>query len=337
MQYEPMHRNFLLLSLFFVTFSAWCRLPDHRDYHPAPLQFADSTLRLDISVPTLPGAAWHVESRLALADLRERAGFSAGNTEMSVLSAGGDTLRIKLRWGNTAFGDFTDRRYTLLTVQTGDSTLYRGEVDGFSSASGQYNTIAATFDPDRGYLSVSGGARRSKTLFTMPLTKRFDPVTVLLSAGGKGLLSVFAAETTRRYGHEKERRYADVDSLLAHVLTSSDSIEGVWEYLDRTNDPQYARPGGRYTLATVANDDGGYDIVYINGAAVYSDSWKPGMLKGRLRPTIFIDHFDLEWIDSEFKPMTEDVHASVTDGSILTLSFPLYKSELRFSRRRRLR
>lgn len=332
-----MYRIITLLSLLTVVLAAWGRMPDHRDYHPAPVQIADSTLRLDVSVPTLPGGAWRVEERLSLADLKERSGYSAGSIKMSVISAAGDTLGLGLRWGNTAFGDLTDRRFTQLTVQLADSTLYCGEVDGFATASGQYNTLAASFDPDRGKLTVSGGGRRSTTLFTQPFSRSFDPVVAELSVRGRARVSVFGAETTRRYGNEKERKYADIDSLIARVKASPDSIEGVWEYLDRTNDPLYTRPGGRYTLATIANDEGSYDIVYIGGATVYPVRWQPGMIKGKLRPTIFIDHFDLEWIDAEFVPMTEDIHASVTDGAILTLSFPLYKSEMRFSRQRRLR
>lgn len=56
------------------------------------------------------------------------------------------------------------------------------------------------------------------------------------------------------------------------------------------------------------------------------------MLKGRLRPTIFENHYTLEWIDSEFRTMTEDMHADIEQGAILTLSFPLLKTTLRFSK-----
>ncbi len=56
------------------------------------------------------------------------------------------------------------------------------------------------------------------------------------------------------------------------------------------------------------------------------------MLKGRLKPTIFVGHYDLEWIDSTFAPIDRDIHATITDGAILTLSFPLLKTTLRFSR-----
>ena len=56
------------------------------------------------------------------------------------------------------------------------------------------------------------------------------------------------------------------------------------------------------------------------------------MLKGRLRPGIFENHYSLEWIDAEFEPVTEDIHADISQGAILTLSFPLLKTTLRFSK-----
>ena len=56
------------------------------------------------------------------------------------------------------------------------------------------------------------------------------------------------------------------------------------------------------------------------------------MLKGRLKPTIFLDHYDLEWVDSTFERMNRDIHAQLTDGAILSLSFPLLKTTVRFSK-----
>nr|WP_301709644.1 hypothetical protein [uncultured Duncaniella sp.] len=41
-----------------------------------------------------------------------------------------------------------------------------------------------------------------------------------------------------------------------------------------------------------------YDIVYVSGAQVCGDRWKPMMLKGLLRPVIFDGHYDMEWVDS---------------------------------------
>ena len=124
------------------------------------------------------------------------------------------------------------------------------------------------------------------------------------------------------------------ESLADYLSRSTDPVEGYWEYLDRKNDPQYARLGGRYVMAVVksAVDSERYDLVYLSGAETLASRWSPFMLKGHLIPTVFQSHYDLHWYDSTFEPITTDVHASITDNAILTLSFPLLKTVLRFSK-----
>lgn len=108
--------------------------------------------------------------------------------------------------------------------------------------------------------------------------------------------------------------------------------EGIWKYLDRDTDPQYARPGGFYELAIVKSEDGsGFDIIYLEGSQTMSSAWKPGMKKGHLTPTAFSDHYDLQWIDSTMHILDTECSASIESGSILRLDFPLLKSSMRFS------
>ena len=123
------------------------------------------------------------------------------------------------------------------------------------------------------------------------------------------------------------------DALLSYLAASTDSIEGVWQHLDRTNDPAKARMGGSYTVATVWNPDTGvYDMIYMAGAVVNPRSWTPGMLKGQLRPTIFQDHFDLVWYDAMCKPVSRECNANMTQQAILELNFPLMDTRIRMSR-----
>lgn len=113
----------------------------------------------------------------------------------------------------------------------------------------------------------------------------------------------------------------------------SDALVGLWTYLDRVNDPSKARMGGRYTLAVVADGDGAYAIYYVGGAEVGASVWRPGMLKGRLSVTAFRNHYGLVWYDAMFEPVTRDIFADVDEsGSILSLSFPLMETVVRFSR-----
>ena len=114
-----------------------------------------------------------------------------------------------------------------------------------------------------------------------------------------------------------------------------DSPIGVWEYLDRDTDSRRALAGGRYRLGIIPAADGAagdYDIVYLGGAEVNSQRWKPGMIKGRLKAMPFAAHWDLLWYDSDMRLISRDINASMEQNSILSLNFPLMKSTIRFYR-----
>ncbi|MDE6268666.1 MAG: hypothetical protein K2M04_06255 [Muribaculaceae bacterium] len=125
-------------------------------------------------------------------------------------------------------------------------------------------------------------------------------------------------------GEEELQRYLD---------HSTDRHEGIWRYLDRDVDAGVARPGGEYRLATVSDGEGGYVILYLSGAQVNGEKWKSGMIKGRLRPTIFVDHYDLEWMDAMMEKVSEDASGEINLSlGILTVTMPLEKATLRYSR-----
>ena len=124
-----------------------------------------------------------------------------------------------------------------------------------------------------------------------------------------------------------------VDSLNRHFEQSHDPFEGYWIYQDREMEQKKLRIGGRYTLAIVADGADGYDIIYVDGAQVRSSQWQTGLLKGKMRKTIFSDHYDLMWIDATFDPITEDAYATFENGVLLTLRFPVYSSQVRFSKK----
>lgn len=122
-----------------------------------------------------------------------------------------------------------------------------------------------------------------------------------------------------------------LDKLQRHFEQSTDPVEGLWQYQDRDMEDRWLRLGGRYKLATVATDTG-YDIIYIDGASTRSELWHSGMLKGRMTRTIFNNHYDLMWVDATLQPITQDAYASIENGILLTLKFPVYKSQLRLSK-----
>ena len=120
---------------------------------------------------------------------------------------------------------------------------------------------------------------------------------------------------------------------ILKMITGRQQPAGIWKALDRDTDSKYALAGGRYTLAIVpVQDTNEFDILYLSGAEVNTRTWKTGMKKGKLIPTAFKNHYDLIWYDSALEPIEYDATASVDQEIILSLSFPLLKSTLRFVR-----
>lgn len=124
----------------------------------------------------------------------------------------------------------------------------------------------------------------------------------------------------------------DAATLEAHLDASDDRYETFWEYLDCTTNPDMAVAGGRYRLAGISDGEGGYDLIYAGGASVNPDLWHIGMIKAKLKPTIFENHYNVEWYDSNAESIIYDVSADIEQESILSINFPRYQSTLRFSR-----
>lgn len=133
---------------------------------------------------------------------------------------------------------------------------------------------------------------------------------------------------------DSEISAADDESMTVdriRQLVGKQPVSGFFSYLDRENDPRMAEPGGFYTLAIVPETDGSFRIIYVSGAKVNSQRWKTGMTKGRLIPTEFTGHYDMQWIDSDGIPMTSELSASfLSADGILELNFPLYNTRMRY-------
>lgn len=114
---------------------------------------------------------------------------------------------------------------------------------------------------------------------------------------------------------------------LTDAINNSDDIsEGYWSYLDRDTDPTSVGLGGNYRLATLRRPDGAIEIIYLSGARHNKDFWKPMMLKGLLKPTIFTNHYDLIWYDAYGSRISDETSADIIDGSIIRLNFPLMRN-----------
>ncbi|MDE6038329.1 MAG: hypothetical protein K2G05_08715 [Duncaniella sp.] len=322
----------IALSLLAAGMSAGQRCV--RTHLDSTIQMTDTIVTRQLDTDDADIESVTVEARGALPRIREGRGMSDVYWGMS-LTAPGDTINIALRFGNSDFGDLLDRRICVVTVTRGNKELYDKEVSGFHTGAGEYNSLTATLTDDR--LIIDGGGSRSSRLCEITLDGALTPTETSVWNVGKMHLSVYSTEVCRP-PHRAFASGLTRDELDRHFATSSDPVEGYWKYFDRSNDPMFARLGGRYTLAVIsrsrlsgANDDG-YDIIYIDGAQTLANSWSPMMLKGTLYPTIFEGHYDLHWIDSTFETITDDISATITEHSLLTLSFPLLKTTVRFSK-----
>ncbi len=300
-----------------------------REYYD-PLSWGDNRPEFDVDTS---GVFIAVEARGELIGVKERRGSAKewwGIAWNYVDDANCCMARIGVR--NTDFGDLTDSRVLDLTVverRNGEedvkhvTTLERGV-----SLQKGANSLAVEWD--RGRMKLFVGAKEPELVMDVEYPKPVQPQCAILYSGRFKLLSlVTESEENKPRLLATSYSKAMLDDRFA---ASVDPIEGYWSYLDRETDDARARLGGRYDLAIVREGDE-YLLLYVGGADVNSSNWKPMMVKGRMTPTPFKSHYDLTWYDSMMVPMDDDTFSMVDDEMILTLKFPVYRSQLRFYKR----
>lgn len=299
-------------------------MPPERHYSLAGVELRDTAVAVagGASGPTVT-----VEARVAMWGNRE----TTGESRASWGFVWPDGVAVTVCWGNTAFGDAADERYLRLTVACHDTVMVTEKfTTGFSMRPGGFNTLAVSRDTC-GTLDVSGGTARLAHLATVKLPPRRPLPAPALTCRGRAKVMVCVAEWQPDLRAPLLTPWTHA-ALCDRFERSTDPLEGFWAYFDRANDPDYARPGGRYRLACVAEPGGGYSLIYVDGAAVNGAAWQCGMLKGRLTPTVFENQFDLQWVDAMLEPITDDIHARLENPVLLVLDFPLLKTTLRLAK-----
>ena len=181
-------------------------------------------------------------------------------------------------------------------------------------------------------LTVFAGKDKLNTLFRTPFKPSQSPVKVgyIMYPGAKVQIERTAVSQKEETKTIKDTGW-NITNLNNYFSSSTDPVEGYWEYLDRETEDKWLRLGGRYVVALVKNDTG-YDIIYVSGAQVWQDKWHTGLLKGTMAKTIFTDNYNATWIDATFEPFELDVYATIEQGSILAVKLPVYRSQIRFSK-----
>lgn len=243
---------------------------------------------------------------------------------------------VVLECDNSApYNDITDQRTMSVKVIergiTDSRVLAECSINKGISLEDEMNTISIDVD-ERG-VKVAIGKNELQEILEVPVARPSEAVAVGYLVGPGARVAIERAVLT--IDNEKQVMTTSTmwtrEALDEYFAVSSDPIEGYWQYLDRDMQDEWLRLGGRYTLAIVRADDG-YDIIYIDGAQVKKSMWQSGMLKGHMTKTVFSGNYDATWIDATMEPIDKDVQASVENGIILTLNFPVYKSQVRFSK-----
>ena len=247
----------------------------------------------------------------------------------------GNYYAVVLSCDNSApFDDIADQRTMQVSLVKNDGgspiELASTTVSKGVSLEDDLNTVCVDVD-DRS-VRVSIGKDELQEVLEANVSRPTGTVWVGYLVGAGSRVSIERAVLTL----ENENQVAattrwTLDALDEYLATSIDPMEGYWKYLDRDMEDKWLRLGGRYTLAVVRADDG-YDLIYIDGAQVKKSQWQPCMLKGHITRTQFTGNYDLCWIDATMEPISEDCYAANENGVILTLNFPIYKSQVRFAK-----
>lgn len=325
----------LLLFLFFIVFFTEpleAGNPTRRYYDRLTL-LQDSTVM--ISFPDAPISTQALEVRAALPDAENYSPLQAFSVLWNVASKATDYYRATLRPCNPMPDEVFDHRFVTLEVvhhsNGADSLIHSQKLkNGFAMDAGE-NTLCVEVDPTKGEATIFGGVKNLQELVSVGVCAPFSG-TMAIEAEGKARISLAVSEYTLVPGSELVTPWTEEE--LQKTLETRSAPEGIYRYLDRNTDPTVSRLGGNYCVALVAAPGGGYDIIYISGATINSSAWHAGMLKGRLKPTVFQNHYDLVWYDSLCEPISNECYADISQNAILELQFPTLKASMRLALQR---
>jgi len=312
----------------------------------------NATLATALTIDTIEIASSTYRYQLRIANLNNKQGktksfknpITGETTHISSTEWGlvfnydyeGNYCAVVLNCDNSApYNDITDQRSMKLRLiqRQGGNTTELGQITVEKGVSLEDEMNVLSVDVDQQSVKVAIGKNELHQMLEAHIIRPIGNVSVgyLVGPGARVAVerAVLTIDNVQQVG--SQRPTWTLEALDEHFASSSDPNEGYWSYLDRDMEDEWLRLGGRYTLATVCSDDG-YDIIYIDGAQVKRSMWQPGMLKGHITKTQFTGNYDLTWIDATMEPIEKDAYATIENGVILTLNFPVFKSQVRFAK-----
>lgn len=269
-----------------------------------------------------------IQARVSLPRFRPSAGLSKEAWSLGLAPCddfAGATVTLRYQ-----FDDFdSPSPETVIEIRSGGAIIDQLTTGAFGRDPRAYNTMVLEIDRSEGLMTLYGGTDPAEIA-----TVKIDgfPDVAFVTATCRAELAMFVARAQVTPA-SKLMSGLDDTTLPGAIAATTSPVAGVWTYLDRTNSPDYARPGGKYTLAVVAAGDG-FDIIYLGGAEVNASQWPRFTIKGHLTTSSITGTYSLTWYDAEFNELSEECFATLSpDGSILTIEFPLLNSTLRFERK----
>lgn len=175
-----------------------------------------------------------------------------------------------------------------------------------------------------GKLMLSAGNRRYSPVFSEYLNGFVpDSIGIFAAPSAKVIVDhlTLREAASESVSANPFSHFGNPDVRKSYFSRSSDEMEGEWEVFDRMLEDSELRSGGNYRLALIARN-GGYDMIYLDGAVKNYDKWNAGMYKGRLDTTSFGNVFDVEWLDPSGAKIDGEIKAQLSSPEILTFQFP---------------
>lgn len=306
----------------------------HHDFGPFG---PDSVLRLDPGTPALAPIDWTpgVETCLSAVmtsplrcDFPDGVGFALAD------SVSGDTLRLLL---HKQHGDaiYLTERLCLRVASAADTVAIPLSTPPEDYTLGREATFTLCVMPSEGGqadISLCCGPFGS-----LPVWKGTWSVT----PGGQGAIGFAAASGTHltvsraSLIHDTpgaENALPSEAQISALLHNATEPYSGLWSVLDHNLDSNFIRPGGDYLLAFLPTHEGGYDILYMDGAIVNATEWHTGMVKGHLRPTRMAGLYHASWLDAEQSELDGQAIMQFTGTDLCLLTLPSLGSTLRLHR-----
>ncbi|MCM1348415.1 MAG: hypothetical protein NC338_03305 [Firmicutes bacterium] len=325
------HKFIPLLTavLWTLGISASADAPNRR-YHDNITQICDTTIL--ISIPDSAPLSQALEIRGKLPQAADFSPLQALGVLWNVNAAENEYYSATIRPCNPMPDEVFDYRFVMFDVcrhtAAGDSTIFSHRFKDLFGMDRAENTLGVEIDFNQRIATVYGGEKQLEEIIRIQMDAPVSPL-MGVCADGRADLSLVVSEWIPNPRQALITPWTKQE--ISTYLAKAQPPEGLYKYLDRNTDPRLSRPGGNYTLALIKASAGGYDLIYIDGAATNATQWEPGMLKARLTPTIFQNQYDLVWYDSMFNALAQDCSASIEQGAILTINIPAIKASMRFS------